>query len=77
MSGGYSPSLWETIRQALIASNALQFEDESYQPISYKEAFGLATIGGAQVFGVQNLGPIFLGPWFGSHDRESLGGKSF
>jgi len=65
ISGGYSSSLWETLRQSLIASNTLQFSDESYQPISFKEAFGLATLGGAQVLGLDHsIGNFAVGKCF-------------
>jgi guanine deaminase len=37
------------IRQALLASNTIQFSNENYVPLSFREAFALATIGGAQV----------------------------
>jgi hypothetical protein len=39
----------EVIRQTVTASNVLQFYDQSYKPLGYKEAFALATLGGSQV----------------------------
>jgi cytosine/adenosine deaminase-related metal-dependent hydrolase len=37
------------IRQAIIGSNTLQFYDEKYKPLTFKEFFALATLGGAQL----------------------------
>lgn len=55
VSGGYSPSILEVIRQALIASNSFQFSNSSYVPLTYREVFALATLGGSQVLGIDHL----------------------
>jgi len=55
ISGGPSASMWEVIRQTILASNTFQFTDESYQPLGFKEAFALATIGGAKVLNLDHL----------------------
>lgn len=55
ISGGHTPSIWEVMRQTLIASNCLQFGTPAYKPLSYKEVFALATIGGAQVWELRSL----------------------
>ena len=39
----------EVIRQSIVASNTLQFYEDTYKPLDYKEVFALATLGGAQV----------------------------
>ncbi len=60
ISGGYSPSLYQNIRQAVISSRMLKDGVNSaldpnqrgtqIQPISAKNGFYLATVGGARVF---------------------------
>lgn len=48
-SGGYSSSILDAIRQSLQVSNVLALDrDQDYQRISYKEAFRMATLGGAK-----------------------------
>jgi len=37
ISGGYSPSILQNIRAAIIASSTLQFSDDKYIPLGYKE----------------------------------------
>lgn len=49
MAGGYSPSILDAIRNALDVSIHVSFgKDEDYEPITYHEAFYLATLGGAE-----------------------------
>ena len=49
MSGGESPSMLVAIRDCIKASNVLSFgKTEEYKPLSFKEAFFLATLGGSQ-----------------------------
>jgi len=65
VSGGYSSSLLDAIRSSLIASNTLQFSNENYVPLDFKEAFALATLGGAQVLGLEEkIGNFFPGKSF-------------
>ncbi|XP_069675243.1 guanine deaminase-like [Periplaneta americana] len=47
VSGGYSPSILDTIRNTLDVSIHISFKDENYVPLTYHEAFYLATLGGA------------------------------
>lgn len=57
VSGGYSASILEVARQALTASISLKFQNrpESYKPLTYKEVFYLATMGGAKVLCLDHL----------------------
>jgi hypothetical protein len=51
VSGGYSTSILNAIRSALQTSIHILFEkskDSNYVPLSYHEAFYLATLGGAK-----------------------------
>ena len=49
VAGGYSPSILDAQRMAVHASHALAVTKETeYQPIDYKEAFRLATLGGSK-----------------------------
>jgi len=65
VSGGHSCSMFEVIRQTIIASNTFQFNDESYKTIGFKEAFALATIGGAEVLGLNDtIGNFLVGKAF-------------
>lgn len=49
VAGGYSPSVLDAIRSTIATSKALLFsaEQKHYEPLSYHEAFYLATMGGA------------------------------
>ena len=72
VSGGASPSMLSAIREALKISNMVSVyekgdEDEDagprpgpvYAPLSYPEAFWLATVGGAMALGVDGLSGDF------------------
>ena len=50
ISAGYSPSIFNAMRVAIHTSKALSLTGNrtSYQPLTYREAFYLATLGGAQ-----------------------------
>ena len=49
VAGGFSPSILDAQRMAVHASHALAVTKETeYQPIDYKEAFRLATLGGSK-----------------------------
>lgn len=54
VSGGYSPSILDAMRQAIIASKALAFQDPSYSAITVQEAFHLATLGGAEALAISD-----------------------
>lgn len=55
VSGGESPSVLTAIRDCIKASNVLSFDkSEGYKPISFSEAFFLATLGGCQVLGLDD-----------------------
>ena len=49
VSGGYHPSILDAIRCAVTVSNTLAIQsDTGYNAISVKDAFKLATLGGAK-----------------------------
>lgn len=53
VSGGESPSMLVAIRDCVKASNVLSLgRSKEYQPLSLKDAFFLATLGGSQVLGL-------------------------
>lgn len=52
VSGGYSVSMLDAIRQTLIAAKALSFSGDPAAAVSLVEAFFLATLGGAQALGL-------------------------
>ncbi|KAI6654931.1 Guanine deaminase [Oopsacas minuta] len=56
VSGGYTVSMLEVMRQTLIASTCISFQtqDPAYRPLDYREAFHLATLGGARVLGLED-----------------------
>eukprot|EP00128_Syssomonas_multiformis_P000886 Colp12_sorted_trinity150504_noHs@21336 len=60
VSGGYSPSMLDAMRQALIASRTHFFNDNDHHAISLSEAFYLATVGGSQVLGLDDTIGNFL-----------------
>ncbi|KAK7071990.1 hypothetical protein SK128_024331, partial [Halocaridina rubra] len=53
-SGGYSPSILDSIRHAVQTSNTLAILNEGYKHLSLFEAFRLATLGGAKVVDMDN-----------------------
>ena len=53
MSGGYSPSMYNALRNTIIASVTVSETRKGKQePLSYEEAFYMATEGGAKTLGV-------------------------
>jgi len=66
VSGGESPSILVAIRDCIKASNVLSFgKSEGYKPLSFKEAFFLATLGGSQVLGLDDkIGNFEVGKEF-------------
>lgn len=70
IAGGYSPSLLNSSRMAVVASRALEHEaiarkDDctgSDQVLDYRHAFYLATLGGAQALGLEDsIGTLAVG----------------
>ncbi|XP_070545812.1 guanine deaminase-like isoform X2 [Ptychodera flava] len=65
VSGGYNPSILDAIRQSVGVSKLLAVDRENYSPISYQEAFRLATLGGSQVLGLEDkIGNFEVGKEF-------------
>jgi len=56
VSGGFSPSILNTMRMAVMASNTLTFNQESsgYTPLGFSEALYLATRGGAGLLDMED-----------------------
>ena len=46
-SGGFSPSMLDSMRMAVMASNTLTFNNPSYQPLQFSDSLYLATRGSA------------------------------
>uniref|UniRef100_UPI00398E4979 guanine deaminase n=1 Tax=Pristiophorus japonicus TaxID=55135 RepID=UPI00398E4979 len=55
VSGGYSPSMLNAVRGAMDTTKILSLKSSDYEKLSYKEAFRLATLGGSQALGLDNL----------------------
>lgn len=66
VSGGASPSMLSAIRETLKVSNMVSVvEGSHYTPLTYAEAFWLATVGGAEALGVEGLrGNLAVGSVF-------------
>jgi guanine deaminase len=88
VAGGYSASMLDAIRQTIIASKSKCFEEASvlqatnddakvvHAPINYTEAFYLATVGGAEVMGMEDqIGSFSVGKQFDAQliDPEAPG----
>lgn len=64
-SGGSSVSILDTMRQAIIASKVLYFQDSLYMPLNNEEVFYLATLGGAKALKLDNcIGDFAVGKSF-------------
>lgn len=62
VAGGYSPSMLDSARLAVVASRALQSPNDT---IDYRHAFYLATLGGAEALGLQHrIGTFRVGMEF-------------
>jgi len=60
VSGGAAPSMLSAIRETLKVSNLVALRDgEAYPPLTYAEAFWLATVGGAATLHVANVTGAF------------------
>lgn len=66
VSGGYSISMLDACRQAVIASKVIHFQDrQKWTPLSANEVFSLATISGAVSLNLSNLlGNFQVGKFF-------------
>jgi len=65
VSGGYSPSMLDAIRQTMVAATAIHFQVPKYKPLTWQEAFHLATVGGSEVVGMSHvLGNLLPGKHF-------------
>lgn len=65
ISAGYSPSILDACRQAIIASKCKNFENPDFAPLTAAEAFSLATLGGAiAVNAAHELGNFQAGKQF-------------
>jgi len=53
MSGGYSPSILEAVRQALLVSRHVAMEGDDNTKLSIEEVLYLGTKGGAKVVGLE------------------------
>ncbi|KJE91703.1 guanine deaminase [Capsaspora owczarzaki ATCC 30864] len=54
VSGGHSPAMLESLRLALIASKTVHFQEPALAPLRLYEGLHLATLGGAEVMGLQD-----------------------
>ena len=65
VSGGYSPSILDAIRQAIIASKVMVINGAKHGPMTHREGFYLATLGGSTVLGLDDkVGSFAVGKDF-------------
>jgi len=66
VSGGYSTSILDACRQAIITSKVIHFQDrQKYKPLNVAEAFSLATLNGAISLNLQDsIGNFLPGKFF-------------
>ncbi|NWQ78875.1 GUAD deaminase, partial [Columbina picui] len=55
VAGGYSASMLDAIRKTMIASNSLQISKVNETGLTLEEAFQLATLGGSQALGLDDV----------------------
>ncbi|XP_029859879.1 guanine deaminase isoform X1 [Aquila chrysaetos chrysaetos] len=55
VAGGYSASMLDAIRKTMIASNSLEINKVNETGLTLKEAFQLATLGGSQALGLDDV----------------------
>uniref|UniRef100_A0A8C3UPX4 Guanine deaminase n=1 Tax=Catharus ustulatus TaxID=91951 RepID=A0A8C3UPX4_CATUS len=55
VAGGYSASMLDAIRKTMMASNSLQINKVNGTGITLEEAFQLATLGGSQALGLDDV----------------------
>lgn len=62
VSGGYSSSMMDCIRMTYVASKATSFHHPEYKPLTLKECFWLATMGGARALDLEHsIGSFSVG----------------
>ena len=65
MSGGYHPSVLDGVRTALHTSNVHAIHCPDYEPLTYRDAFRLATLDGAAALGLADtIGNFDIGKQF-------------
>jgi len=65
ISGGYTASLLEEMRLAIIMSKCLKMKDATYEPLTYREVFYFATLGGANALAIgDKVGNFKVGKQF-------------
>ncbi len=66
VSGGYSPAILDSIRQAIIASKALHIGSPDTQPpLNFRQGLYLATVGGSRTLGLSDkIGTFHVGKQF-------------
>ncbi|XP_053787845.1 guanine deaminase isoform X2 [Vidua macroura] len=55
VAGGYSASMLDAIRKTMVASNSLQINKVNETGLTVEEAFQLATLGGSQALGLDDV----------------------
>ncbi|NXG50574.1 GUAD deaminase, partial [Psilopogon haemacephalus] len=55
VAGGYSASMLDAIRKTMVASNSLQINKVNETGLTLEEAFRLATLGGSQALGLDDV----------------------
>ncbi|XP_014396717.1 PREDICTED: guanine deaminase [Myotis brandtii] len=65
VAGGYSPSILDAIRRAVMVSNTISFTKINERSLTLKEVFRLATLGGSQALGLdKEIGNFEVGKEF-------------
>ncbi|XP_010177251.1 PREDICTED: guanine deaminase-like, partial [Mesitornis unicolor] len=65
VAGGYSASMLDAIRKTMMASNSLQINKVNETGLTLEEAFQLATLGGSQALGLDDvIGNFVVGKEF-------------
>ncbi|KAK4885749.1 hypothetical protein RN001_002020 [Aquatica leii] len=59
ISGGSNIGIVDEMRYAMIASTALSFQKDNYEPLNYTEVFYLATLGGAKALVLDDVAGNF------------------
>ncbi|EGC38026.1 hypothetical protein DICPUDRAFT_76363 [Dictyostelium purpureum] len=54
LSGGYHPSILQVMRDSIKCSNSHFFIDGEHKPLTFEEAFYLATVGGSRVVNMED-----------------------
>ncbi|KAM9955657.1 hypothetical protein ACTFIW_002297 [Dictyostelium discoideum] len=65
ISGGYHPSILQVIRDSIKCSNSHFFNNDNHTPLTFEEAFYLATVGGSKVVNLDHrIGNFIVGKDF-------------